>query len=104
MKQTSHNASTMGWEFTTVCPVKMLEFSATQASLNGVEKSPEESICVFTYMNVCIVDTNIYRLPVQLTAVIDFILFISKGQVERCSVDVESERLNASQTIMGIDQ
>ena len=28
MKQTSHNADTMGWEFTTVCPVKMLGFSA----------------------------------------------------------------------------
>ena len=30
MKQTSHNAGTMGWEFTTVCPVKMLVFSAVQ--------------------------------------------------------------------------
>jgi len=30
MKQTSHNVGTMGWEFTTLCPVKMLEFSAAQ--------------------------------------------------------------------------
>jgi len=32
MKQTSHNAGTMGWEFTTVCPVKMLVFSAEQVN------------------------------------------------------------------------
>ena len=32
MKQTSHNASTMGWVFTTVCPVKMLVFSVMQVN------------------------------------------------------------------------
>ena len=30
MKQTSHNVGTMGWELTTVGPVKMLVSSATQ--------------------------------------------------------------------------
>ena len=62
MKQTSHNASTMGWEFTTVYPAKMLVFSATQVSMKSVEKSPQKLSVLsitFMYMCVCIVDASI---------------------------------------------
>ena len=79
MKQTSLNVDTMGLEFTTVYTVKMLGFSAVVVSL------------CFEIRVSCH-----YRSEQQL--------LLPVGRVERCTVDVETTRLNASQTLMSIQQ
>ena len=86
MKQTSLNVDTMGLEFTTVDPVKMLGFSAVLVS---------QFIETQHYMSalVCITFAKVDSIYIVFTV----------GRVERCTVDVETTLPSASQTIVSIE-
>ena len=107
MKQTSLNVGTMDLELATVNPLELLGFSAvlvSQCSKLSCDTALHEHTVHVLSVNIMVFTCN-WSWHSQYSSVnIVPTLFLHLGRVKRCTVDVETAPLNASQTRASIQQ